>query len=69
MLHLFPQMANTAREKPSERAPCLGSPAVSVFTSSLGCETGFGESPCSGLTWGREELLCWVCGSRLPLMG
>lgn len=58
MLHLFPQMANTAREKPSERAPCLGSSAVSVFTSSLGCETRRGKR----LQWaylgkGRAALL------------
>lgn len=55
MLHLFPQMANTVWEKSSEQAPCLGSSAVSVFTSSLGCGTG--ENPSSGLTWEREASL------------
>lgn len=49
MLHLFLQMANTAPEKPSEQAPCLGSSAVSVFTSSFGCETALGKAPAVGL--------------------
>lgn len=64
MLHLFPRMANTAREKPSERAPCLGSSAVSVFTSSLGCETPSGKAPAvASLGKGIARSLVWQSAS------
>lgn len=59
MLHLSSQMANTALKKPSKRAPCLDSQPVSVFTSSLGCETASGKAPAVGLP-GEENIASWL---------
>ena len=70
MLHLFPQMANTAPKSPSKRAPCPGFSAVSVFTSSLGCETASLEkTPAVGLPKEGESCLLGLRTASSPGLG
>lgn len=70
MLHLFPQMANTAPQSPSKRAPCPGFSAVSVFTSSLGCETASsGKDPAVGLPKERKSCLLGLQTASSPWLG
>lgn len=58
MLHLFPQMANTAgKNRASELL--VSDPQPSPCSQAHLAVRRVGESACSGLTWGREEPLCW----------
>ena len=71
MLHLFPQMANTGRQRLSERVPCLRSSAVSPGSQAhLAVRQHRGEKPLQWAYLGKgRALFSGAAASKLPLVG